>query len=162
MRWLCVTLGVALGSLSCAGFHEVERGDWKLVYEDSAKRDIAAPREVVTRDTYEAEVSGGTRRGFEPPPGFVFPLLHETEAIGMTTGEVQAFRVNEANATELFLDGSTVELYWGQLEKRDEWKVDTDVTVRESALYVKAKKPGPAVLRLVRGSVTKDIPVTVK
>ncbi len=162
MRWLVVTLGMALGSFSCAGFHEVERGDWKLVYVDAAKRDIEAPREVVTHDTYEAEVAGGLRRGFEAPPGFVFPLLHQTEAIGLRVGEVQGFRVDEANATELFLEGNNVELFWGQLEKKDEWKVDTDVTVRESALYMKAKRAGPAMLRVVRGAVTKDIPVTVK
>jgi hypothetical protein len=161
MRWLLV--GVALlGSAGCAGFKTVERGDWRLVWVDSTRRDADAPRDVVTRDAYETEVSEGTRRGFEPPAGFLFPLLHETDAIGLKVGEVAGFRVDEATDVELFVDGSNVKLFWGATEKRDSWKGDTDVTIRESALYVKGSSAGKATLRLVRGSTTKDVPVTVK
>lgn len=161
MRWLLV--GVALlGSAGCAGFKTVDRGDWRLVYADSTKRDAEAAREVVTRDAYEAEVSEGTRRGFEGPPGFLFPLLHETDAIGLKVGEVAGFRIDEATDVELFVDGSGVKLFWGAMEKRDGWKGDTDVTTRESSLYVKGTSAGKATLRLVRGSATKDVPVTVK
>jgi len=150
-----------LGS-GCAGFKSVERGDWRLVYVDSARRDAEAPREVVTRDAYEVEVTEGTRRGWEPPPGFVFPLLHEVEKIGLKVGEVQGFRVDEGTDAELSVDGAGVSLYWGQVEKRDEWQGDRDVTVKESSLFVKATKAGSAVLRLIRGSKTKDVPVDVK
>lgn len=146
----------------CAGFKSVERGEWRLVYVDSAKRDAEAPREVVTRDAYETEVTEGTRRGWEPTPGFVFPLLHEVDKIGLKVGEVQGFRVDEATAAELFVDGAGISLYWGPVEKRDGWKGDTDVTVKESTLFVKASKPGNAVLRLVSGPKTKDVPVAVK
>lgn len=161
MRCLLLSLAM-LSSVGCAGFKAVERGDWRLVYVDSAKRDAEAPREIITRDAYEAEVTEGTRRGWEAPPGFQFPLLHETDKVGMKVGEVVGFRVDEASQAELFAEGSTLELYWGPVEKRDGWKGDSDVTVKESLLFVKAKRAGPGALRLVRGQTTKDVPVTVK
>lgn len=161
MRWflLAVTAVVLSG---CGGFKAVQRGEWKLVWVDPAKRDAEAAREVVTRDRYEAEVAEGNRRGWEPPPGFVFPLLHEVDTIGMVPGEVQGFRVDESTEAELFVDGAGVESFWGPVEKRDGWKGDTDVTVRESALFLKATKPGKATVRLIRGPQTKDVPVTVR
>lgn len=158
--FLCAVL--VLGGSGCAGFKSVERGEWKLVYVDSAKRDAEAPREVVTRDAYEAEVTEGTRRGWEPTPGFVFPMLHEVDKVGLKVGEVAGFQVDEATEAELFVDGAGVSLYWGPIEKRDGWKGDTDVTVRESTLFVKGTRAGAAVLRLVRGPVSRDVPVTVK
>ena len=161
MRPLLATLCALLVS-GCAGFHAVERGEWKLVWVDTARRDPEAPREIITRDAYEAEVDHGTRRGYEAPPGYTFPLLHETDRIGLTVGEVMGLRVDEATEAELFLDGAGLELFWGPTEKKDGWKVDTDVTVRESMLYVRAQKPGTATLRLIRGSVTRDVPVKVK
>jgi len=161
MRWLLPAVVMLVGS-GCAGFRSVERGDWRLVYVDSAKRDSEAAREVVTRDAYEAEVTEGTRRGWEPPPGYTFPLLHEVDKIGMKVGEVQGFRIDENTEAELFFDGGGLALYWGPVEKRDGWKGDTDVTVKESTLYLKATKAGPAALRLIRGPVTKDVPVVVK
>ena len=93
MRWLLLTL-LTMGATGCAGFKAVARGQWKLVYADSAKRDAEAPREVVTRETYDAEVAEGVRRGYEPPIGFGFPLLQEADGIGMKVGEVQGFRVD--------------------------------------------------------------------
>lgn len=160
MRWLLASV-LMLGS-GCAGFKAADRGDWRLVYVDSAKRDAEAAREVITRDDYEVEVTAGTRRGWEPTPGFVFPLLHEVDKVGMKAGEVVGFRVDENSQTELFVDGNNLELYWGNVEKRDRWEGDRDVTVRESMLFVKGKRPGAAVLRLIRGANTKDVPVTVK
>ena len=161
MRWLLLAVTM-LGGFSCAGFKSVERGDWRLVYVDTAKRDAEAAREVVTRDAYEAEVTEGTRRGWEPSPGYVFPLLHEVEKIGLRVGEIVGFRVDENREAELLVDGSGVELYWGPLEKKDGWKGDSDVTVRESTLFVKGTRAGASVLRLIRGSATKDVPVAVK
>jgi hypothetical protein len=159
MLWLTVSMLCVSG---CAGFKAVERGEWRLVYVDSAKRDAEAAREVVTRDAYEAEVTEGTRRGWEPTPGFLFPLLHEVDKIGMRLGEVVGFRVDEATDAELFVDGGGVQVYWGPVEKKDRWKVDSDVTVRESMLFVRGTKAGSAVLRLIRGPTTKDVPVAVK
>ena len=161
MRWLLLAVSM-LGGSGCAGFKSVERGDWRLVWVDTAKRDAEAAREVVTRDAYETEVTEGTRRGWEATPGFVFPLLHEVEKIGMKVGEVVGFRVDESTQAELFVDGAGLQLYWGPVEKRDGWKGDRDVTMSESMLYVKGSRAGPGVLRLIRGSNTRDVPVTVK
>lgn len=161
MRLLLLTFLVVVFN-GCAGFKSVERGEWRLVWVDSAQRGAEAPRTVISRDDYEAEVSAGNRRAWEGPPGFAFPLLHETDAMGLVVGEVQGYRVDEATSAELFLDGAGIELFWGPTEKRDGWKGDTDVTVRESMLFVKGTREGKAVLRLVRGSTTKDVPVAVK
>jgi hypothetical protein len=161
MRWLLV--GVALlGAAGCAGFKSVDRGEWRLVYVDTTRRDAEAPREVIARDAYEAEVSEGTRRGVTNPQGFLYPLLHETDAIGLKVGEVAGFRIDEATDAELFVDGTNVKLYWGTMEKRDAWQGDRDVTIKESALFVKGTGPGKATLRVTRGANTKDVPVTVK
>jgi hypothetical protein len=157
---LLAVTGVMLSG--CAGFKAVERGEWKLVWVDPARRDAEAPRDVVTRDRYEAEVAEGNRRGWQAPAGFVFPLLHEVDAIGLQVGEVQGFRVDEATEAELFVDGAGVALFWGGVEKRDGWKVDTDVTVRESSLFVKGVKAGKATLRLVRGPQQREVTVTVQ
>jgi hypothetical protein len=161
MRWF-LTAVAAIAVSGCAGFKAVERGQWRLVYVDSERRDAEALHEVVTLEAYEAEVSEGTRRGVEPPAGFIFPLLHEMDTISLKPGEVRAFRVDETTEAELFADGGGVELYWGPVEKKDEWKVDTGVTVRESMLYLRGTKPGTATVRLVRGPTTKDVPVKVK
>ena len=37
-------LGTVLLCSSCAGFKAIDRGDWRLVWADSAKRDAEAPR----------------------------------------------------------------------------------------------------------------------
>jgi len=160
MRWLLLAVAMLCGS-SCAGFRPVDRGDWRLVYVDVARRDAEAAREVITRDAYDGEVTEGTRRGYEPNPGFEFPLLHEVDEVGMKAGEVVGFRIDESSEASLFADGNGLQLYWGPLKKRDGWKGDSDVTLRESMLYVKATRAGPAVLRLIRGASTKDVTVTV-
>jgi hypothetical protein len=161
MRWALLTT-LILASTGCAGFKAVDRGQWRLVYVDSAQRGAEAPLEVITRESYDAEVAEGIRRAWDKPPGFVFPLLHEVEAIGLKVGEVEAFRVDEATEAELFVDGSGLELYWGNVEKKDGWNVDTDVTVKESMLFLKAKKAGTSKLRLVRGPAATEVPVTAK
>ena len=162
MRTLLLVV-TAVSGFGCGGFKAVERGQWKLVWVDLAQRGAEAPREVITRDAYEAEVNAGTRRAWEPTPGFTFPLLHETDAIGLQKGEVAGFRVDEATSAELLVDGSGVAIYWGPTEKKDTWKGDIDVTVRESMLFVRGEKSGgKATLRLLRGQDSKDVPVTVK
>lgn len=161
MRWL-LWAAVLCGASGCAGFKAVERGEWKLVYADAARREADAPREVIDRDAYEAEVTEGNRRGWEPQAGFAFPQLQDTDTVGLKVGEVAGFRIDEATEAELSVDGNAVEVYWGRVEKRDGWNVDTDVTVKESALYVKGAREGTATLRLVRGPASKDVKVSVK
>lgn len=161
MRTLLVVV-LAVAASSCAGFRALDRGEWRLVYVDSARRDAEAPREVVTRDAYEEEVAAGTRRGWEAPAGYSYPALHELERLELKVGEVAALRVDESTEADVLVDGNTVQAWWGPVEKKDTWQGDIDVTVRESMLYLKGLRAGPAAVRLVRGPQTKDVPVTVK
>lgn len=156
---LVVLLALSSG---CAGFKAVERGDWRLVYADAAQRGPDSRREVIPRDDSEREIAEGNRRTWEAPPGYEFPKLQQTDAVGLKVGEVAGFIVDENTAAELFADGDAVRLFWGPLEKKDGWKGDIDVTTRESTLYVQGRSAGTATLRVVNGSSQKDIPVTVK
>jgi hypothetical protein len=165
MRPVCELLlaaAVITSSFSCAGFKPLDRGEYRRVFApDVTKRTPDAPQEVITRDAYEEEVTAGTRRGWEPPPGYVAPLLTETPKIGLKVGDVVELRVDESSPVELLLDGNGVEAYWTIEQKRDAWKDGTDVTVRESTLYLRGRKPGSAVLRYTRANQTKDVPITV-
>lgn len=160
MRRLLVVLGLGLLS-GCAGFKAVDRGDWFRVYADPAQRGPEATQAVISRDAYEEEVAGGTRRTWEPPPGYAAPFLHETPAIGVKVGMVAEFRVEEEQGATLLLDGGGVRLFWTESKKRDEWKAGADVTRVESTVFVLGTTPGKATLRLVSGNTTKDVPVTV-
>ncbi len=153
---------MALSVSGCAGFKAVERGEWRLVFADGAQRGPDSKREVITREDSEKEITEGNRRTWEAPPGYTFPKLQETDAVGLKVGEVAGFVIEEATDAQLYADGNAVSLFWGPLEKKDGWKGDTDVTVRESTLYVQGKSAGTAVLRVVRGQNSKDVPVTVK
>jgi hypothetical protein len=147
---------------SCAGFKPIERGEYRRVFAaDVTKRTSDAPQEIITREAYEAEVADGVRRGWEPPVGFTAPFLHETPAIGLKVGDIVELIVDESSEPELLLEGSVVEAYWNRTVKRDAWKDGTDVTVRESTLWLRGKKPGRGTLRYTRGNESKDVPITV-
>lgn len=154
---------VALVASSCAGFKPVERADWRRVFAQGVtSRGPDAKQEVISRDAYEEEVAGGTRRGWEPPPGYSAPYLHETDKIGLKVGEVVELRVDESSPAELQFDGKGAVVYWTEIVKREEWKDSTDVTKRESTVFVFGKAPGSGVLRLQAGNKTKDVPVKVE
>lgn len=147
---------------SCAGFKPIDRGEYRRVFAaDVTKRSPDAPQEVISRDAYETEVANGVRRGWEPPTGYTAPLLHETPAIGLKVGDVVELTVDESSAPEVLLEGGVVEAYWNPTVKRDEWKDGNDVTVRESTLWLRGKKPGKGTLRYTRGNESKDVPITV-
>lgn len=157
-----VLLAAAVVVSSCAGFKPIDRAEYRRVFvADVTKRSPDAPQEIITRDAYEEEVAAGVRRGWEPPTGYVAPLLHETPTIGMKVGDVVELRVDEASPAELLLEGGVVEAYWNPTVKRDEWKDGNDVTVRESTLWLRGKKPGKGTLRYTRGNDSKDVPITV-
>ncbi|MEW5741315.1 MAG: hypothetical protein AB1938_20500 [Myxococcota bacterium] len=159
---ICVVLALAVVVSSCAGFKPVDRGEYRRVFAaDVTKRSPDAPQEIITREAYEEEVAGGVRRGWEPPPGYVAPLLHETPTVGMKVGDVVELRVDESGPVELFLEGSVADAFWGPQVKRDEWKDGNDVTVRESTLFLQGRKPGKGALRYTRGNETKDVPISV-
>lgn len=147
----------------CAGFKPVERADWRRVFAaDVTKHSPDAKQDVISRDAYEEEVANGVRRGWEPPPGYTAPFLHETEKIGLKVGEVVELRVDESASVELLFDGKGAVVFWGEVVKRDEWSKDHDVTKRESTLFVLGKAPGSGVLRLNAGNKSKDVPVKVE
>lgn len=159
---LGAVLTAAVVASSCAGFKPVDRGEYRRVFAaDVTKRSPDAPQEVITREAYEEDVTQGTHRGWEAPPGYTAPYLHETPKVGLEVGDVVELRVDEAQEVELSLEGGAVEAYWNEAVKRDAWKDGSDVTVRESTLWLKGKKPGSAALRYSKGNQAKDVPITV-
>lgn len=152
-------LGVAFSS--CASFRPVERGDWLRVYANpGGAQGPSSPQDVVARSQVDLERTEGVVRAWQPPTGFEAPLLVETPTLALKVGEVQQLRIDEP--AELQLQGAAVELFWNEAVKRDEWKDGTDVTRRESMVFVKAKKEGTATLRVIVGETSKDTVVTVK
>ena len=153
---------LAVLSTSCAGFKAVERGEYRRVFAaDVTNRTPDAPQDVITRNAYEEEVAAGTRRGWEAPPGYVAPLLSESPKIGLKVGDVVELRVDESTPVDLSVDGNAVDVYWNPEVKRDAWKDGNDVTVHESTLWLRGKKPGAATLRWTQGQKSTDVPVTV-
>jgi len=163
MRRLIPAAIFALAFSSCTSFRPVERGDWLRVYANAeGEHGAGAPQDVITRDQEAAERTGGVARAWKPPQGFEAPLLADTRALALKVGEVQQFRIDEPGEPRLLQQGSAVELFWNEAEKRDEWKNGTDVTHRESVVFVKARKEGTSTLRLMVGETPKDTVVTVK
>jgi len=155
------TLALAVG---CASFRPVERGDWRRVYTKDAAtvKSLDAPQELITREKYEEELANDVRRTWSPAPGWSPPWLLDVDEVGLAVGEVMEFRIDELKPVELQVMGSAADVYWGQRIKRDEWKEGTDVTRRESTLFVQGARKGKLTLRLITDETTKDIPVTVK
>lgn len=154
-------LALAIG---CSSFRAVERGDWRRVYTKDAStvKSLDAPQEIITREKYEEELANDVRRTWSPSPGWQPAWLTDVEEIGLAVGEVNEFRINEVKPVEVQVLGSAAELYWGARVKKDEWKDGTDVTRRESTLFVKGKEKGKVTIRLVLDEGTKDIPLTVR
>lgn len=148
--------------LGCGGFKAVSRGEWRLVYANPEKKEPGSRLAVITRELNDLEVTEGRRRTWNPPPGYKAASLHETTVIELKTGDIEGFIVDEANDAQVLTDGDAVTLFWGELEKRDAWDGDHDITIKQSTLYVEAKRAGKATLRLVRGDQTHDVAVTVK
>ncbi|MCU0696103.1 MAG: Ig-like domain-containing protein [Myxococcaceae bacterium] len=154
-------LALAIG---CSSFRAVERGDWRRAYTKDAStvKSLDAPQEIITREKYEEELANDVRRTWSPSPGWQPAWLTDVEEIGLAVGEVNEFRINEVKPVEVQVLGSAAELYWGARVKKDEWKDGTDVTRRESTLFVKGKEKGKVTIRLVLDEGTKDIPLTVR
>lgn len=161
MRTLLVVV-LASSLLGCGGFKAVSRGEWRLVYADPQRRDADSRLTVITREANDVEVTEGRKRLWSPPPGYQAAALHETEAIELKVGAIEGFIVDERDEAQVLADGDAVALFWGEQEKRDTWDGDHDLTIRQSTLYVEARRPGKATLRLVRGGQPHDVPVTVK
>lgn len=151
-------------AFGCSSFRAVERGEWRRVYtkDASSVKSLDAPQEIITREKYEEELANDVRRTWSPSPGWTPPWLADMEELGMAVGEVLELRIDELKPVELQVKGAAAELYWGQRIKRDEWKDGTDITRRESTLFLQGRAKGKAVIRLVTDEQAKDIPVTVK
>lgn len=166
LRLNSLALGVvfALVATACSNFRAVDRGDWRRVYTKDAAtvKSLDAPQEIITREKYEEELANDVRRTWAPQPGWSPPWLLDTDEIGLTVGEVMEFRIDELKPVEVQVKGDVATLFWGQRIKKDEWKDGTDVTRRESTLFVQGKTKGKATIRIVTEDTTKDIPVTVK
>lgn len=158
-----VVPAVAL-TLSCTSFRAVERGDWRRVYTKDAATvtSLDAPQEIITREQYEEELANDVRRSWSPSPGWAPPLLLDADAIGLSVGEVTQLRIDEFRPVELQALGNAATVYWGQRVKRDEWKEGTDLTLRESTVFLKGASKGTMTLRLVTEEGTKDVAVTVR
>lgn len=156
-------LVVLASSLSgCGGFKAVSRGEWRLVYADPQKREAGSKLTVITREANDLEVTEGRRRLWSPPPGYQMQPLHKTASIELKVGDIEGFIVDESSETQVLADGDAVTLFWGELEKRDAWDGDHDITIRQSTLYVEAKRPGKATLRVAHDGENHDVVVTVK
>ena len=161
MRALLLVV-LASSLLGCGGFKAVSRGDWRLVYDDPQHREAGSKLTIITRDANDLEVTEGRKRLWSPPPGYQTPALHQTKVIELQVGAIEGFIVDESHDTQVLVDGDAVNLFWGEFEKRDAWDGDHDVTIRQSTLYVEAKRPGKATLRVVHDGENHDVPVVVK
>jgi hypothetical protein len=144
--------------LSCASFTAVERGEWQHVWVDPATR---KDETVITREQADEEAVKVGRRSWEPSPGWVPPLLTQTEAIGVTVGQVLEFRIDESVSVDLSLQGTAAGVYWNPMKKLDGWKDGNDVTTRESRLLVQGKAPGTTTLKFTSGDTTRELVITV-
>ena len=160
MTWVRSVLvaGLVLTSGCAATLKSIDRGEWVLVTTDDGKG-----QEVVTRDTYEAEVVAGRERKVKLAVDERPPVLHEApEQLTATTGEILRFRVNEGSEVELLSDEAVTEVYWTENRPVDGWKGDQALEGRESQVYVRARKPGKGKLRLVDKTWgTHDFELTV-
>jgi len=153
---------VSSSLLGCGGFHAVSRGEWRLVYANPEKRDADSKLAVITREAFDIEVTEGHKRVWNPTPGYKAAALHQLTSLELKVGEIQGVIVDEKDEAQVLADGDAVTLFWSELEKRDAWDGDHDVTIKQSTLFIEAKRAGKATVRIVRGSDTHDVPVTVK
>ncbi|MBL9037360.1 MAG: hypothetical protein JNG84_02490 [Archangium sp.] len=163
MRTMLLLTGLL--TTGCVSFVPLDRGDWRRVYTEDATalRGPEAKQEFITAEKFEDEQTAGIQRSYEYPSGFTVPLLNDAERIELKVGEVQEFLVDERSGTaELSVKGNVAEWFWNPMVKKDEWVNDEGVTRRRSSLFVRGRKPGQAVLRLIVGNDQQDFVVTVR
>lgn len=156
---------VLLGVVGCAaGFTNLERGDWRLVYSQKAI-DSHGGQELITRERFEDEVAAGEHRDVVAPPEAAYPVINELQEITLAVGELREFRVSEAEGLiELQAKGPAVDWFWNPAVKRDEWVDGEGVVHHQSTLFALARSAGKSTLRLLVGGENgriRDLPVTV-
>ncbi len=154
-----LTMAVMGATVGCtATLKAVDRGEWVLVTTDDGKG-----QEVITQDSYDAEVVAGRERKVKLAIDEKGPVLHEAPAqLAATEGQILTFRVNEGAEVELLSDEAVAEVFWTQHRPVDGWKGDQAVDGRESQVYVRAKKPGKGKLKLIDKTWgTHDFELTV-
>lgn len=173
MRHLLIAVALSL-STGCAGWKIIERGDWEVVWtKENADRPPEEKlkmlqgyggfgQEVVTRDSYEVELTEGTRRKVEPLPGVRPSSLKEVSGkVTLAVGELRTFRVDEKNEPAITWQGSVLDVYLTEPKRVDGWKGDEAVDGREALLHVVGRKPGKASFQLVEGQEKLTVEVTV-
>ncbi len=150
-----------LGVLSgCAPtLHSIDRGQWVLVTTDDSKG-----QELITRDSYDAEIVNGRERKVKFTVDEKPPVLHDAESpLTLKVGEIARFRLNEGSNVDLLSDEAVIETFWTEPYKVDGWKGDEAVVTTESLVFLRARKPGKAKMRLLDGTWGNvDFEVVVK
>ncbi len=168
-------LMLALSSLAgCTSWKSIERGEWEVVWtKDNAEKPAEDKvkmlqgyggfgQEVVTRDTYEVELTEGSRRKVEPLAGVRPASLKEVSGkISLAVGELRSFRIDERNEPLLTWMGNVVDVYLTEPKRVDGWKGDEAVDGREAMLHVVGTKAGKATFQLVEGQEKWSVEVTV-
>jgi hypothetical protein len=166
---------IALSFLAgCAGWKVIERGEWEVVW---TKENAARPaedkvkmlqgyggfgQEVVSRETYDAELTEGTRRKVEPLAGVRPASLKEVSGkVTLAVGELRSFRIDEKNEPTLTWMGNVVDAWLTEPKRVDGWKGDEAVDGREAMLHLVGTRPGKATFQLVEGTEKWTVEVTV-
>ncbi len=156
-----VPLLTLLSLMSCAGFKAVERGDHKHVFSDPhGTMKPTDPQDVITTESWEAEVAQSIQRQWVPASGYQRPVLQQTPEATLRVGEILEFSVDENQPVDVLVEGP-LECWWNGTKKTDGWKNGTDTVQRESLLLVRGKKAGTAVLRVATESGHSDTTLTI-
>ena len=172
-RHLALT-SLLLAVSGCGGWKSIERREWEVVW-DKATADKPAEtkvkliqgyggfgQEVISRDQYDEEIAGGTRRKVEPPAGIKPSMLTDVNgAVTLSVGELRSFRIDEKTEPTVTWMGSGLEVYLTEPRRVDGWQGTEAVEGRESMLHLVGVKPGKSRVQLVEGQQKTVVDVTV-
>jgi hypothetical protein len=149
---------LVLASGCAASLKAVDRGEWVLVAAEDGKG-----QEIITQDSYDAEVVAGRDRKVKIAVDEKPTVLHDApEKLTAVVGQILRFRVNEGGEAELMSDEAVAEVFWTEAQRVDGWKGDQATEGRESAVFVRARKAGKGKLKISDKTWgTKEFELTV-